>query len=146
MYLEPWVPPCTLLALWSSPLEHWMVRPANIVLHMGLQSSSAYPSFLQLSLMVGSKHPHLHWSGAGKTSQGTAIPGSCHQAPLGNSNSVRVWCLQTEWILNCLVLFSNNPAWAWCFNFQRLFNFCLTFRLFLLVCLLRFFKGVGQAH
>jgi hypothetical protein len=31
--------------------------------------------------MVGCEHPHLHWSGAGRTSQGTATPGSCQQAP-----------------------------------------------------------------
>jgi hypothetical protein len=32
----------------------------------------------------------LYWSGAGRTSQGTAISGSCHQALLGISNSVEV--------------------------------------------------------
>jgi hypothetical protein len=37
--------------------------------------------------MVGCKHLHLHWSGAGRTSQGTATPGSCQQEPLGNGNS-----------------------------------------------------------
>jgi hypothetical protein len=50
----------------------------------------------ELSLKVGPKHPHLHWSGADRTSQGTAIPGSCQQAPLSNSISVWVWCLQTD--------------------------------------------------
>jgi hypothetical protein len=40
--------------------------------------------------MVGCEYLHLYWSGAGRTSQGTAIPGSCQQALLGNSNSVRV--------------------------------------------------------
>jgi hypothetical protein len=35
---------------------------------------------------------------AGRTSQRTATLGSCQQVPLGISNSVRVWCLQTGWI------------------------------------------------
>jgi hypothetical protein len=41
------------------------------------------------SLMVGTKHLHLHWSGAGRTSQGKATPGSCKQVPLRKSYSVR---------------------------------------------------------
>ena len=32
--------------------------------------------------MVGSKHPHLHWSVAGQTSPGTATLGSSPQVPL----------------------------------------------------------------
>jgi hypothetical protein len=72
---------CTLLGWWSSLWEDWVVWPANVVLWGP-----------ELSLMVGSKHPHLHWPVA----QGTTIPGSCQQAPLDNSNSVGVvWCLQT---------------------------------------------------
>jgi hypothetical protein len=38
--------------------------------------------------VVGSKHPHLHCSVSWRAFQGTAKPGSCQQAPLGNSNSV----------------------------------------------------------
>ena len=38
--------------------------------------------------MVGCKYLHLYWSGAGRTSQGTAIPGSCQQVLLGISDSV----------------------------------------------------------
>jgi hypothetical protein len=51
-----------------------------------------------LSLIVGSEHQHLYWSGSGKTSQGTAIPGSCQQARFGISNCVRLWYLQVWWI------------------------------------------------
>jgi hypothetical protein len=52
--------------------------------------------------MVGCEYLHLFWSGAGRTSQRTAIPGSCQQTHLGISNRVRVWCLCLEWI----------PRWA----------------------------------
>ena len=38
--------------------------------------------------MVGFTHPHLHWSVAGRTSQGRAILGSYQPVPLGNSNSI----------------------------------------------------------
>jgi hypothetical protein len=38
--------------------------------------------------MVGFKHPHLHWSFAGWTFQGTTTLDSCHQAPLDHSNNV----------------------------------------------------------
>ena len=48
--------------------------------------------------MIGCEYLHLYWSGASRTSQGTAIPGSCQQVLLGISNSVGVWCLQMEWI------------------------------------------------
>jgi hypothetical protein len=44
--------------------------------------------------MIDSKHPHLHWSVAGRTSQGTAAQGSYQQVSLGNINIVRVWYLQ----------------------------------------------------
>ena len=37
VYLEPWIPPCTLLGPWSSLWEHWVVWPVNGVLPMGLQ-------------------------------------------------------------------------------------------------------------
>jgi hypothetical protein len=48
--------------------------------------------------MVGCEHLHLYWSGSGRASQWTAIPGSCQQALLGMSNIVWVWCLYMEWI------------------------------------------------
>ena len=52
-----------------------------------LQSSSP-TRFPEFSLMVGSKHLHLHWPVAGRTSPGTATLGSCLQVPLDHSNSV----------------------------------------------------------
>ncbi|EDL41692.1 mCG148474 [Mus musculus] len=62
-------------------------------------SNKQFPlRFKNRSLMVGCEHPHLYWSGAGRTSQGTAITGSCQQALLGISNSVWVWCLHVGWI------------------------------------------------
>jgi hypothetical protein len=65
-----------------------VVRLVDIVLTMDLQSPSA-PSILPpssstevcvLNPMVGCEYLHLHWSGAGRTSQGVAIPGSCQQS------------------------------------------------------------------
>jgi hypothetical protein len=57
-----------------------------------------FPWGPMISSMIGCKCPHLYWSGSGRASQGTAIPGSCQQALLGISNSVSVWCLQMTWI------------------------------------------------
>ena len=75
---------------------NWMVRPAYAVLPMGLQSPSAPQSLCQLLYQVAwaqadgwLKHPHLHWSVAGQTSQGTTTPASCQQEPLAHGNSVR---------------------------------------------------------
>jgi hypothetical protein len=48
--------------------------------------------------MIGCEYLHLYWSGAGGTSQETAIPGSCQQVLIGVSNSVGVWYLQMGWI------------------------------------------------
>ena len=67
-----------------------------VVLPMGLQTPSA-PSVLPLTPPLGSLYLHLYWSGFGRVSQGTAIPGSCQQVLLGISNSVWVWCLQMGW-------------------------------------------------
>jgi hypothetical protein len=50
-----------------------------ITLHSSSSSASSPTEVLKFRLMVGSKHLHLHWSGTGRTSQGTAIPGSCQQ-------------------------------------------------------------------
>ena len=60
----------------------WSGKPTLLFL-WGCNPSPLFQFFQQLShwdpelnLMVGSKHPHLHWSGAGKTSLGIAIPSS----------------------------------------------------------------------
>ena len=45
-YLEPWIAPYTLFGWWSSPWEHWVVWPANVLLPMGLQSPSDPPVLL----------------------------------------------------------------------------------------------------
>jgi hypothetical protein len=37
------IPPCILLGWWSSPWKQWVVRPADVILPMGLQSTSAAP-------------------------------------------------------------------------------------------------------
>ena len=51
-------------------------------------SASSFTRFPEFSLMVGSKHLHLHWSVAGRTSQGTTTLGCCQQEPLDHGNSV----------------------------------------------------------
>ena len=63
-------------------------------------STSPNSSFvvLVLSLIVDCEHLPLYWSGSGRTSQYTAMPGSCQQVLLGIHNSVWVWCLQMGWI------------------------------------------------
>ena len=71
---------------------------APVVLHSSIPSESSPTRVPELSLMVGSKHPHLYWSVAGRTSHVTATPGSCQQTPLVISNGVWVWCLQTGWV------------------------------------------------
>ena len=64
----------------------------------------------EISPMAGFKHPHLYLSGSGRASQGAAIPGSYHQALLGIIYSVRVWCLQMEWIPRCGSLWMAFPS------------------------------------
>jgi hypothetical protein len=39
--------------------------------------------------MIDSKHQHLHWTVADRTSQGTATTGFCQQTPLENTDSLR---------------------------------------------------------
>ena len=48
--------------------------------------------FPELSPIVSYKYLHLSQAAALRTSQRTAMPGSCLQAQYGISNSVRVWC------------------------------------------------------
>jgi hypothetical protein len=106
MQLEPWLPPCILFGWWFSPwvlLQVWLV--CIVVLPMGLQTSQLLQSFSNSSikvtmrnLMVGCKHPHLYWSGSGRSSQETDISSSCQQALLGMSNSVLVWWLHVGWM------------------------------------------------
>ena len=52
----------------------------------------------RLSKMAVCEYLPLYWSGAVRTSQGTAISGSCKEKLLGLSNSVWVCCLQMRWI------------------------------------------------
>ena len=51
--VESWLPPCILFSSWISPWELWVVQFVDIVLLMGLQSTSA-PSVLSLALPLGS--------------------------------------------------------------------------------------------
>ena len=116
-------PPCTLLGWWSRLWEHWVVQTADVVLPMGLQSPLRLQSFRQLThvvpelnLMDGSKHPHLLWSVAGRTSQGAATPGSCQQVPLDHSNSVRFGVCRQDGSPSEAI-----PGWSF---LQFLLHFC----------------------
>jgi hypothetical protein len=51
-------------------------------------STSSSTRFSELSLMVGSKHQHLHWSVAGQTSQGNTSLSSGQQMPVDPCNNV----------------------------------------------------------
>jgi hypothetical protein len=72
----------------------WLV---DVVLPMGLQSPSA-PSVIPLALPLGSPGSARwlwlavsickYWSGAGRTSQGTAISDSCQQALVESSQGL----------------------------------------------------------
>jgi hypothetical protein len=67
MYLELWISPGTLLHWWSSLWEHCVVRPACVVLPMGLDSPSASPVFLPAPLPDLPKNSHtmfLSWVGS----------------------------------------------------------------------------------
>ena len=74
----------------------------------------------ELSLMAGSKHPHLHWSVAGRTSQGIAIAGSSQQVPLDHSNSVEFGVCRHDVFLGEAV-----PAWPF-----SLCSICCSFSSF----------------
>ena len=74
---------------WSG-LPMLFLQWVAISLYSSSPSTNSPSRFPELSLMGGSKHPHLHWSVAGWTSQGTGIVGSCQQVRLDHSNSVGV--------------------------------------------------------
>lgn len=72
---------------WSSQPMLFFQRGVNTVLL--LQTFCQFFSqFPELHLMVGSKHPHSHWSVSGLVSLGTSTLGSCQQAPLNHDNGV----------------------------------------------------------
>ena len=120
---------CILFGWWFSSRELWGVQLIDtIVLPMGLQSPSA-PSVLPLTLPLGSLGSVLWlWVfasvlGAGRTSQRTAIPGSCLQALFGICNSIGVWCLQMEWVLRWGSLWKAFPSVS-----AQFFCPCISFR------------------
>jgi hypothetical protein len=81
-----------------------------------LSSSSPSPSspirIPELSLMVGSKHLHLHWSVAGWTFQVASITGSYLQVPLGTSNSV--WFVVCRQDGSPCGAFPDSPSFSLC--------------------------------
>jgi hypothetical protein len=88
--MAPSLLPCTLFGWWSSSWEHYGHSSsywAAIPLCSSRPSASSPNGIAELSLMVGSKYPHLHWSVADWTSQRTATPDSCQQVLHDKSNS-----------------------------------------------------------
>jgi len=105
MYLEPWIPPCiySLVGGLVSGSSEWSINWYCSSYGVAVPFSSFSPSSSfslgvpGFSPMVVCEYLHLYWSGADRTSQGTAVTDPCQQV-LGISNSVRVWCLQMRWI------------------------------------------------
>jgi hypothetical protein len=109
----------------ESSVEGWwwgFVQLVGIVLPVGLQSPSA-PSVLPLTHLSPRAQSdiwlylHVHWSGAGRVSQRTSLPGSCQQALLG-----RVWCLHVGWIPRWGRLWMAFPSYS-----ATSFCFCISF-------------------
>ena len=79
---------------------------------------------------------NLYWSGAGRTSQETVIPGSCQQELLDITKSVGVGCLQIRWI----------PRWGGLWAFSSVFVaffFVSVIPLDRIISGLKFFRWVG---
>ena len=90
-----------------SSLCSQVVRSADSVLPMGLQSLSAFPVLCQLY-----HNTHTPWAycevwlqaytfalvSCWRTFQGTDTPCSCQKMPLDNSTCAGLWHLQTRWI------------------------------------------------
>jgi hypothetical protein len=97
-----WTSLCLLFDWW---LSLWKLSGVCVRWHCWFSYGVAIPfssfdlslnspiGFPDLSLMLVCKYLHLSQSAAGKTSQKTAMLGSCLQAQHRISNSVRVWCL-----------------------------------------------------
>jgi hypothetical protein len=82
---SPWLVVQSLGALGGLATWHCFSYGVAIPFCPFSPSASSPIRVLTPSLMVGSTHPHLHWSVTGRTSQGIATPGSCQQVPFGNS-------------------------------------------------------------
>ena len=106
MQLEPWVPACVQWVGGLGPVISGVLVGSYCSSSYGGGNpfSSFHPSSSSsigdpvLSLMVGWQHPHKYFSGTGRASQVTAIPGSRQQAVVGIHNSVCVWWLYMGWI------------------------------------------------
>jgi hypothetical protein len=127
MYLESWILPVhSLVGGLVSGSTGWSSQTMFFFL-WGYSHPLLIQSFCQLphgipelSLMAGSKHPHLHWSVAGRTSQGIAIAGSSQQVPLDHSNSVEFGVCRHDVFLGEAV-----PAWPF-----SLCSICCSFSSF----------------
>jgi hypothetical protein len=104
MYLEPWIPPCTLLGWWSRIWENCMVRQAYVVLPMGMQSPSTPPVLLP-ALLPGSLSSVWCFALSVDLCIGCwpDLPRNHHTRFLSASVSwprqqCWLWCLQTWWI------------------------------------------------
>ena len=92
-WFSPW-------ELWGGLVDWYCCSSYGVANPFRSFSPSPNPSIgvTVLSPMVDCKHPHMYWSGSGRSSQETSISGSCQEALRGISNSVWVWCLQMGWM------------------------------------------------
>ena len=106
MQLQPRVPPCVFFDWWFSPKELLGVLVSSYCSSYGASDpfsslgtlSSSFIGDPVLGPMDDCEHPLLYLPGTGRTSQETAISGSCQQALVGILNSVWVWWLFMRWI------------------------------------------------
>jgi hypothetical protein len=128
MQPEPWVPPCIFFGWWSSPWELWrcgggglagwhccsFYGAANPLSSFSPISNSSIGDPV-LSPMVGCDLLPLFLSGSGRTSQETAISGSCQEALSSIHNRVWVCWLYMGWLLSicqCNFIFWINVFWG----------------------------------
>jgi hypothetical protein len=105
MQLESCVPPCVLF---GALLQGALGVLASSYCCSSYRAADPFTSLVTFSSlffgnpvlhpMDGCEHPLLYLSGTGRTSQKTALSGSCQQALVGILNSVWVWWLFMGWI------------------------------------------------
>jgi hypothetical protein len=95
MQLEPWVPPCIFLMVWSLGVLGILFGSYCCSFYGSASSFRSFGPFsssvigdLVLSPMVGWEHLRLYLSGSDRASQKSAISGSCHQTFLSIYSSV----------------------------------------------------------
>jgi hypothetical protein len=83
-----WLVVWSLRALGDPDSWCYYSNGVTILLKSSSPSTCSLTRVPEFSLMVGSKHLHLYWSGAIWTSQGTVIPGSSQHMPVDKLNNI----------------------------------------------------------